>query len=73
MPLFSLRPLSSLRTPYLTVYLEWHGPGMAHFAALCSEDGVGKVEGLVGKESSQLSIYSDDGSCFHAAKFLVLS
>ena len=46
---------------------------MAHFAALCSEDGVGKVEGLVGKESSQLSIYSDDGSYFHAAKFLVFS
>ena len=50
MPLFSLRPLSSLRTLYFTVYLEWCGPSMAHFAALCSGDEVGNVEGLVGKK-----------------------
>lgn len=73
MPLFSLRPLSSLRTLYFTVYLEWRGPSMACFAAPCSGDEVGNVEGLVGKKSSRLSIYSNDGSCFHAAKFPVLS
>lgn len=73
MPLFSLRPLSSLRDSLLHCLSGMTWAQRGSFAALCGGDEVGNVEGLVGKESSQLSIYSGDGSCFHAAKSSVLS